>query len=105
MAVTVVYSELAASDLQSIYNYISKDSVYYAKRELSLIRTAVKKLKNNVFLGRMFEDFNDELNRELIYRNYRIFYDISPDHKKVEIITIHHHSRLLTNNPAFTDED
>jgi plasmid stabilization system protein ParE len=104
MAVVVIYSKIAKQDLRSIYDYIKKDSARYASNEILLIRQAINKLKSNILLGKKFEKSSDDLTRELIFRNYRIIYDIVPD-ERIIILTIHHHARLISNNPAFTDED
>jgi toxin ParE1/3/4 len=104
VGLTIVYSQIARRDASEIYNYISRDSVYYAKREIKLIKAAVKKLKLQPLLGKKFKKSEDENTRELIFRNYRIIYDIVGN-KKIIILSIHHHSRSLANNPAFKDED
>ena len=104
MAITIIYSRIAQQDLKEIFNYINRDSFRYAKNEIQLIRTAIRKLKSNPLLGHAFEKANDELTRELSFRNYRIVYDIISDNQ-ILILSIHHHARLITNNPAFTDED
>lgn len=104
MGLTIVYSQIALRDASEIYNYISRDSVFYAKREINLIKTAIKKLKLQPLLGKKFEKSEDENTRELIFRNYRIIYDIVRS-KQIVILSIHHHARLLANNPAFKDEE
>jgi toxin ParE1/3/4 len=97
----IVYSRIARHDLKEVYDYISKGSVRYALREIQLIRAAVRKLETKAFLlGRKFEKSDDELTREMIFRNYRIVYDIYPD-EYINILSVHHHSRNLDNNPAF----
>lgn len=104
MELKIVYSKIALQDLKEIYNYISRDSIRFAKREVELIRISIKKLKSGPLLGRKFEKSDGDLTRELIFKNYRIVYDIVPD-SQIIILSIHHHSRLISNNPAFKDED
>jgi addiction module RelE/StbE family toxin len=104
VAVVIVYSKIAQQDIKGIYNYIRKDSIRYANNEVKLIRDAIRKLKSNALLGKKFEKSNDELTRELVFRNYRIVYDIVTD-KQIIILSVHHHACLITNNPAFTGED
>ncbi|MDQ3021191.1 MAG: type II toxin-antitoxin system RelE/ParE family toxin [Bacteroidota bacterium] len=50
--------------------------------------------------GRIVPELSDEKIRELIKGNYRIIYRIV-NKKKVDIITVHHSKRLLSNNPLF----
>jgi toxin ParE1/3/4 len=104
MGFKIIYSKNANEDIKAIYNYIRKDSIYYAKKEVSSIYSAIERLENNPFLGKRFEKFDDELTREMIFKNYRIIYYIIQD-IELQILSIHHHARLISNNPAFkTDE-
>ncbi len=89
--------------MSEIYSFISYGSIRYAKRELKLIREAIKKLKKAQFLGRRFELNDTEFCRELIFRNYRIVYDI--EHTQIVILSVHHHTRLISNNPAFRNDE
>jgi toxin ParE1/3/4 len=100
----IVYSKISRQGFKGNYNYIKKDSIHYARIEVKLISFAIQKLKLDPLLGRKFEKLDDELTRELIFKNYRIVYDIMPN-KQIIILSIHHHSRLISNNPAFRDED
>lgn len=104
MGLKIVYTKIARLDLSEIYSYIKRDSLRYATIEVKSIRLAIKKLKSNPLIGRKFEKLNDELTRELIFKNYRIIYEIFRD-KQIVILSIHHHSRLISNNPAFKDDE
>lgn len=104
MGLNVIYSKIAHRDLREIYNYIRRDSIRYALKEVKAIRSAIQKLKLDPLIGRKFEKSDDEFTRELIFKNYRIIYDIIID-KQITILTIHHHARLISNNPAFKDEE
>lgn len=104
MGLKVVYSKIAKQDLKEIYNYISRDSVRYAQIEIKLISSAIIKLEFNPFLGKRFEKSDDELTREMVFKNYRVIYDIIED-KHILILSIHHHARLISNNPAFKDDE
>lgn len=76
----------------------------YAQKEVNEIRLKIKTLKSNLYLGHKFYEKDVELVREIFIKNYRVIYSIAPDHKQIEILTIHHHSRLLSNNPALNEE-
>nr|WP_067058884.1 type II toxin-antitoxin system RelE/ParE family toxin [Mucilaginibacter sp. L294] len=104
MGLTIIYSHIAKRDIQEIYLFIKRDSPYYAKKEIQNIRLSIKKLKLNPLIGKIFEELDDELTRELIYKNYRIIYDLTPN-ELIVILSVHHHSRSLSNNPAFNIED
>jgi len=105
MATTIIYSKVARIDLQEIFAFISKNSLRFAQKELHDIREGIKILKSNLYFGHVFHDGNDESKRELVYKNYRVIYNISLDQKQIQILTIHHHARNLANNPAFYDEE
>lgn len=100
----IVFSNTAKFDLKEIVDYIKRDSIKYALREKKKIEEAINKIPRQPFSGRVVPEIGDENLRELIFRNYRIVYEIiSKD--RINIITIHHHSRLFSNNPAFKDEE
>jgi addiction module RelE/StbE family toxin len=100
----VVYSKNSKQDLKEIYNYIRRDSLRYAQIEIKLITSAIIKLEFNPLLGKRFEKSDDELTREMVFKNYRIIYDIIGD-KHILILSIHHHARLISNNPAFKGDE
>jgi toxin ParE1/3/4 len=104
MGLTIIYSHIAKRDLQDIYLFIKRNSPYYAKKEIQNIRLSIKKLRLNPLIGKIFEEAEDELTRELIYKNYRIIYDLDPN-ERIVILSIHHHARSLSNNPAFNIDD
>lgn len=104
MAIKLIYTKISLNDLRDIFNFIKKDSPYYAKKEVDDIRTTIRKLKLNSLLGKRFERSEDDTLRELIFKNYRIIYQIiSPE--QINILSIHHHARSISNNPAFKDDD
>lgn len=72
--VTIIWTELAIDDLQSIHEYISKDSKIYADRLIEKIINRVDQLKEFPRSGRVVSEFNSEIIRELIEGNYRIVY-------------------------------
>lgn len=91
--VTIIWTELAIDDLQSIHEYIAKDSKVYADRLIEKIINRLGQIKVFPKSGRVVPEFNSEIIRELIEGNYRIVYKIDPDN--ISIIRIHHSSRKL----------
>jgi len=89
----LIWSELALEDLQSIHEYISKDSKRYADRFIEKIINRVDQLESFPKSGRIVPEFNSSLIRELIEGNYRIVYKISGD--QVAIVRVHHAARQL----------
>ncbi|HCN84765.1 MAG TPA: hypothetical protein DIT07_14280 [Sphingobacteriaceae bacterium] len=99
----IIYSKLAVFDLKSIYDFIRKDLFPYAVKEVKSIRTVINALKSQPNIGKFFEIQNKETIRELVYKHYRIIYEITSD--KIEILSIHHSARLLENDSLFNDLD
>ena len=102
--VKIILSKTARQDLKDIVDYIKRDSVKYADLEKRKIQEAIDKLPRQPLSGRIVPELSNEDLRELIFRNYRIIYEIVSA-KQINILSIHHHARLISNNPAFDSED
>jgi len=86
----------AKNDLKDIADYISKDSVVYAKRQVSKIRSKTKILRIQINIGKLVSEIDDINIKELIEGNYRIIYKIVTENR-VDILTIHHSARDLSS--------
>ncbi|RYE28291.1 MAG: type II toxin-antitoxin system RelE/ParE family toxin [Sphingobacteriaceae bacterium] len=102
--VRIILSQIAKQDLKDIVNYIKIRSVHYAYLENQKIKEAIDQLIYQPLLGRIVPEQEDDTLREIIFRNYRIIYQFESK-SRIQILTIHHHARLLNNNPAFDNED
>lgn len=91
--VKIIWTQRSLTDLKSIAEYISKDSIKYASLTLQRILDATKYLENNPRIGRMVPEVgkNDKI-REIIFGNYRIIYKITSP-QSVHILTVHHSAR------------
>ena len=86
-------------DLSDIYNYIRKDSVYYAIKTKKEIGERILDLSFMPFIGRRLVDSenHDILNlREIFYKSYRIIYRV--DSKTIYVRRVLHSARLLSKN-------
>jgi plasmid stabilization system protein ParE len=97
--VRIRWTDIAVDNLADIGEYIEKDSLKYAKIVVKNLFESTKLLKRHPHIGRMVPEFNNPNIRELIRGSYRIVYRLI-DEKHIEVITIHHSSRLLENNPT-----
>ena len=88
----IKWTEKASSHLQTIYDYIAKDSKTYAARCTKSLINATTTLKTMPKIGRIVPELKSYGFREVIYRNYRIVYRIIGD-KNIEILAILHSSR------------
>ena len=91
--VKVEWSEIADIDLIQIYDYIYRNSIYYALKTVNSIADLTTHLETLPYMGRKIPEFNEENNRELIYKSYRIMYSIESD--KIFIRRIWHSARRL----------
>jgi len=93
--VQINWTKLAVEDLKSISDYISGDSIRYARIQVLRLKLRTEILKSNPLSGKPVPEFENEQFRELIEGNYRIIYKIV-NKNRVDILTIHHSSRDLT---------
>jgi addiction module RelE/StbE family toxin len=103
MAIKVVYLKTAIDDLLAIFKFISYDSVKYARLEVQKIKAFCETIKYHPLKGKEFKEIKGKLIRRVVFRNYIIFYFATED--QINILSIHHHARSLSNNPAFKNED
>jgi toxin ParE1/3/4 len=101
--VTIEILPVAKRDLQEIVDFIARGSLKYAKLEKRLIVDAINQLYYFPELGTPF-DYKSVDARKLTFRNYLVIYRFKTTNL-IEILTIHHHARLIANNPAFRDDE
>jgi addiction module RelE/StbE family toxin len=92
--VRLTWTDQSISDLVSIAEFISRDSVRYASLTVKNIRDKAQILKTNPLAGRVVPEINDPDIRELIMGNYRIIYSVIAK-TQIDILTVHHSARLL----------
>jgi addiction module RelE/StbE family toxin len=91
--VEIFWTELAQEDLQSIFTYISRDSIRYADRTVDKIILRVDQLEKYPKSGRIVPEFDNKLIRELLEGNYRIVYQIKDT--SIFILRVHHAARKI----------
>lgn len=92
----IEWAEPAVTDLESIREYIGKDSEYYAARFISRIIVAVERLTHSPEMGRRVPEAEEKEGniRELLFRNYRIMYRAEP--QRILVLTIIHAARDIS---------
>lgn len=83
----------ASDDLDSIAQFIAKDSPQYARLFVSDVFQAVERLGDFPKSGRIVPELNDSQIREVILGDYRLVYRFRA--KLVEMLTVYHGARLL----------
>lgn len=96
------WTEKASLNLQSIHEYIAKDSKIYATRFVKNLIKAAERLEILPYCGRIVPEFENDDLREVIYRNYRIVYRVIGEEEDVEILAVVHGARDLLK--AFHEE-
>ena len=97
--VRVNWTNQALDDIENIAQFIEKDSLKYAKIQVQRFFDKADILTTHPHAGRIVPEINQDYLRELILGNYRIIYRILTDNQ-IDIITVHHSRRLLSNNPS-----
>lgn len=90
----IIWTDHAVADLESIANYIAKDSKFYASSFVLEIKRAGKSLKDFYERGRVVPEYKNSLIRELFIKEYRLIYKI--DNFEIKILTIVHGRRKLS---------
>jgi toxin ParE1/3/4 len=90
----IEWTESAIADLESIHNYIEKDSNYYASRFIGRIIQAVERLMDSPEMGRRVPEVEEENIRELLFQNYRIMYRVAP--QNILVLAVIHGARDMS---------
>lgn len=95
----MIWSARAIKDINEIGDYISKDSFQYAEEQVRQFFIKAKLLERQPLIGRIVPELKIFAIRQILCGHYRIIYEIISS-KQIGILTVHHQSRLLKNNPA-----
>lgn len=97
--VKIKISKQAQNDMRQIYDYVSDTSFQNADMLIEKFILKIDSLKTFSERGKIVKEFADPAIREVSVYKFRIIYKLSP--RFVRIVTVHHSSRLLTNNPFY----
>ena len=89
----ITWTTQSLDDIESISQFISRDSHYYASLFAQNIFDKVKILEIFPWTGRIVPESDSESIREIFHGSYRIIYRI--EHEQAEILTIHHGAQIL----------
>ena len=96
--VKVFVTRQAKEDLKNIKAFIRKDSYQNSIKVVQTIFEKIKVLEKYPEIGKVIAHTIIGPLRQIMVYNYRIIYRIH--NTNVEVLTIHHSSRLLSNNPG-----
>jgi addiction module RelE/StbE family toxin len=89
----IVWTLRATADLESIVEYIFRDSEFYATAVARELVTAARSLTTHAERGRMVPEYEDPTVREIIVRRYRLIYRVKPE--RIEVLRIIHGARQM----------
>ncbi|MBL7789020.1 MAG: type II toxin-antitoxin system RelE/ParE family toxin [Chitinophagales bacterium] len=95
--VQINWTDDAKLDLKNIFEFISKESNYYAELSIVRIIERVEILQNNPEIGKVIRELNNPKFREILYNHYRIMYKVISE-SQVDILNIFHSSRNFESN-------
>lgn len=94
---TVHWTETAIAHLQSIRDYIARNSPGYAQALADRITRRTEGLVGSSLLGAEVAEYADESIREVLEHPYRVIYRVAPD--RLEILAVVHGARRLPRTP------
>jgi toxin ParE1/3/4 len=89
----IVWTLRATADLESIVEYIFRDSEFYATAVARELIAAARSLTTFAERGRMVPEFEDPTVREIIVRRYRLIYRVKP--QRIEVLRIIHGAQQI----------
>jgi plasmid stabilization system protein ParE len=93
MDLEVVWTEPALADAQGIWFHIAQDDVDAADRIRDGLFAHSELLRRSPYLGAVYERDRSGRTRETSFRQYRIFYEVRDDLRRVEILHVRHGRR------------
>jgi toxin ParE1/3/4 len=94
----IIWSDAALADLENICCYIARKDPRAASRIGQGLLDHIGILASFPFIGPTYPRGSRGTLREIVFRSYRIFYDVSERRESVEILHIWHSSR---DEPTF----
>ncbi len=93
----LIWTEKAISSLETIHDFIAKDSVQYANYHSRKIIESLNMLIHFPEAGKLLPEFSQTSYRQILAGSYRIIYRFDRSKNIVYIINIVHGSRLMTD--------
>ena len=89
----VIWTESAIADLKDICEFISADNPAAAEKVGRGILDHARILETFPFIGPAYPRRSRGAIREIVYRNFRIFYEVTDKPKRVCILRVWHGAR------------
>jgi toxin ParE1/3/4 len=98
MAFKIIWSDAAVADLEDVCFYVAQDNSEAARRVARGVLDHVDILATFPFIGPTYPRGARGTLRLIVFRSYRIFYDVDADRESVEILHVWHGAR---DEPTF----
>lgn len=95
MEYRITWSPEAVEGLQSIAEYIERDSSFYARSVVSKMLEASRNIREFPLIGRVLPEIGNDNIRERFIYSYRLVYQIKQ--QRILIVAVIHGKRLLEN--------
>ena len=95
MEIKINWSKQAVEDIYQIQTFLEQTSPRYANAFVDAVFERGELLEKFPMMGRIVPEFNRKFIRELIYKQYRIIYNIVSD-TKIDIIAVHNNAIPLS---------
>ncbi len=95
MDLEIKWSPEATEDLESIAEYIARDSEFYARAVVAEILAVSRSIREFPLIGRVVPEIGDDRIRERFIYSYRLVY--RREDSRILIIAVIHGKRLLEN--------
>ncbi|MFZ0963679.1 MAG: type II toxin-antitoxin system RelE/ParE family toxin [Terriglobia bacterium] len=89
----IIWSDAALADLQEVCSYVAQDDPQAAVRLGRGILDHVRVLATFPFIGPTYPRGARGTLREIVFRSYRIFYDVCEESRRVEVLHVWHGRR------------
>ncbi len=95
MGLEIEWSPEAREDLESIAEYIARDSEFYARAVVREVFAISRSVPDFPLMDRVVPEVGDERIRERFIYSYRLVYRIEPT--RILVVAVIHGKRLLEN--------
>ena len=89
----VIWTDSAIADLEEICTFIARDNPKAAESVGWGILDHVKILESFPFIGPAYPRRSTGKIREIVYRHYRVFYEVSSEPREVHLLRVWHSAR------------
>ena len=94
----VEWSPEATEDLESIAEYIGRDSEFYARAIVAEILAVSRNIREFPLIGRIVPEIGNDRIRERLVYSYRLVYRVEP--QRILVVAVIHGKRLLESVPG-----